>query len=280
MLPGEARSYVDQALEIPGVEWVSLTGGEPFLIPETLSKLVAYASGKGLKTECVTNCFWASTPEEAGKTLGALADAGLTVVNISCDDFHQRHIGFDRVENCFKAARELGLKMVIMCATSRSSELGIREIARRLGEDDIHVLGDGEPRGGVSALGVETGFIPVGRGEGIPREELVLGESPVEGPCRSVLRDIGIAPSGKVLPCCSAAAVVGELVLGNAKEARLRRLIEAAEGRLIFRALMERGPLAIMEAMGPVSRGYYVSRCHLCYEVVRHPHLNEALESL
>ena len=158
MLPGEARGYVDQALEIPSVEWVSLTGGEPFLVPETLSELVSYASRRGLKTECVTNCFWASTPGEARRTLGALADVGLTAVNISCDDFHQRHISFDRVENCFNAAKELGLKMVIMCATSKSSELGIREVARRLGEDEIHVLGDVEPKGRVSALGVETGF--------------------------------------------------------------------------------------------------------------------------
>ena len=242
MLPEEARGYVDQALEIPGMEWVSLTGGEPFLVPEMLSELVSYASGRGLKTECVTNCFWASTPGEARRTLGALADAGLTAVNISCDDFHQRHIGFDRVENCFNAARELGLKVVIMCATSKSGELGIREIARRLGEDDIHVLGDGEPRGRFSALGVETGFIPAGRGQYISSEELVLGESPVDGPCRTVLRDIGIAPSGRVLPCCSAAAAVEELGLGNAKEVKLRRLVEDAEGRPVFRALMNRVP--------------------------------------
>jgi len=280
MLPGEARGYVDQALEIPSVEWVSLTGGEPFLVPETLSELVSYASRRGLKTECVTNCFWASTPGEARRTLGALADAGLTAVNISCDDFHQRHIGFDRVENCFNAARELGLKMVIMCATSKSSELGIREVARRLGEDEIHVLGDVEPKGRVSALGVETGFIPAGRGEDISSEELVLGKSPVEGPCHNVLRDMGIAPSGRVLPCCSAGTVVEELGLGNAKDAELRELIEAAQGRPVFRTLMNRGPLAMMEALGPVSRGEYVSRCHICYEVVRHPRLNEALESL
>jgi MoaA/NifB/PqqE/SkfB family radical SAM enzyme len=280
MLPGEARGYVDQAVEIPTVEWVSFTGGEPFLLPGMLAELVSYASERGLKTECVTNCFWAATPEAARSALWALADEGLTAVNISCDDFHQRHIGFDRVENCYNAAREVGLKIVIMCAASKSSELGIREIARRLGEDEIHVLGDGDPRGRVSTLGVETGFIPVGRGEDIPGEELVLGESPFEGPCRSVLRDIGVAPFGRVMPCCSAAAVVVDLGLGNAGETRLRRLIEEAEGRPIFRALMERGPLAILEALRPVSCGEYVSRCHLCYEVVRHPRLLEALESI
>jgi MoaA/NifB/PqqE/SkfB family radical SAM enzyme len=130
---GEARGYIDQAGEIPSVRWISFTGGEPLLLPEMLRRLIGYASEKGLKTECVTNCFWASTEEEALMHLGRLKDAGLDVINISADDFHQRHIPFDRVRNCYRAAERLGLKVVIMSAVSRSSMMGAREVVKLLG---------------------------------------------------------------------------------------------------------------------------------------------------
>jgi hypothetical protein len=274
----EARGYIDQACEMPSVEWISFTGGEPFLLPETLLELVGYASESGLRTECVTNCFWARSEEEAGEHLGKLVEAGLDAINISCDDFHQRHIPFERVRSCYQAARSLGLKIVIMCSPSRSSVLRIRGIAEMLGGEGIHVLGDGEPGGPVSALAVETGFVPVGRAASIPRDEWLIGESPVGGPCRTVLRDIGIAPRGRVLPCCSAASLVEDLTLGNAREGGLADMIESASRRPVFRVLSTIGPAGIAEHLGITGEGY-VSRCHLCHVVLTDPGLDRILES-
>ena len=73
----EAIGYIDQAGEIPSVEWISITGGEPFLYPELLESSIKHASKKGLRTECVTNCFWADSEEKAEETLGGLVEAGL-----------------------------------------------------------------------------------------------------------------------------------------------------------------------------------------------------------
>ncbi|UCD45240.1 MAG: radical SAM protein [Candidatus Bathyarchaeota archaeon] len=269
MDPEDARGYIDQALEIPTLDWVSFTGGEPFLMPETLASLVSYASGSGLRTECVTNCFWAETEAKAGEKLGTLVDAGLDVINISSDDFHQRHIPFERVKNAYEAAKKLGLKIVIMTASAASSELRIREIARRLGEKDIHIVGDGEPRTNLSALAVETGFIPVGRGGQLPEEEWLVDHGPVKGPCRDVLRDVGISPTGRVLPCCSAAGHLQQASLGNAKEERLSALIERAEENAVYRTLSTVGPFELAERTGFQKRQGYINRCHLCYEILR-----------
>jgi hypothetical protein len=276
----EARGYIDQAREVPTVEWISFTGGEPFLLPEMLLQLVGYASERGLRTECVTNCFWAETEERADAVLGGLVETGLDVVNISCDDFHQRYIPLDRVRNCYRVARSLGLKTVIMCVPSRSSALRIGGIAEMLGDEGIHILGEGEPEAPVSALAVETGFVPVGRAASIPREEWLVGESPVEGPCRTVLRDIGIAPGGRVLPCCSVASLVEDVTLGNARKIRLANLIEKAGRHPVFKALTTIGPAGLAERLGILEKGHYVSRCHLCYEVLTNPGLDNALKSI
>lgn len=276
----EARGFIDQAREVPTVEWISFTGGEPFLLPEMLLQLVVYSSERGLRTECVTNCFWAETEERAKAVLGRLVEAGLDVINISCDDFHQRHIPFERVRNCYRSARSLGLKTVIMCAPSRSCALRIGRIGEMLGGEGIHILGDGEPEAPVSALAVETGFVPVGRAASIPREEWLVGDSPVDGLCKTVLRDVGIAPGGRVLPCCSAASLVEDVVLGNAGKRRLAGLIEEAGRRPVFKALTTIGPAGLAERLGIIKKGSYVSRCHLCYEVLTDPGLGNALKSI
>jgi len=280
MTPQEARGYIDQARGVPTVEWISFTGGEPFLLHEALLDLIGYSSDGGLRTECVTNCFWAETEERAVEILGGLVDAGLDVINISSDDFHQRHIPFDGVRNCYRTAKSLGLKTVIMCAPSRSSTLRIGRIAEMLGGDGIHILGDGEPEAPVSALAVETGFVPVGRAASIPREEWLVGESPVDGPCRTVLRDVGIAPGGRVLPCCSAASLVEDVTLGNAGKRSLASLIEEAGRRPVFKALTTIGPAGLAERLGIMEKGRYVSRCHLCYEVLTDPGLGNALKPI
>jgi organic radical activating enzyme len=43
---GEARGYVDEASGIPSVEWISFTGGEPFLLPMILNEIVCYTNAK------------------------------------------------------------------------------------------------------------------------------------------------------------------------------------------------------------------------------------------
>jgi MoaA/NifB/PqqE/SkfB family radical SAM enzyme len=271
----DIRGYIDQAREISTVEWISFTGGEPFLHPGLLESSVKYASERGLRSECVTNCYWADTERMAEGTLEGLVGAGLDVINISADDFHQRHIPFERVRNCFNAARALGVKIAIMCAVAKSSALRAKDVKRHLGDRGIQIIGAGKPKPTAQAIIIETGFTPVGRGAEIPEEEWMIGESP-GGPCSLVLRDIGISPSGRVLPCCSAASLVEEACLGNAKEESLDEIIEHASRRPLFIALSTEGPSVLAQRLG-LKETSYVDRCHLCHGVLTNPGLDRIL---
>jgi MoaA/NifB/PqqE/SkfB family radical SAM enzyme len=273
---GDARWFIAQAGEIPTVEWISLTGGEPFLYPELLEASVRYASEKGLRTECVTNCHWAGTEQEAEEALGKIVEAGLDVINMSVDDFHQRHIHFEKVGNCYRAAKSLGLKVVVMCAAARSSALRANEVKILMGDGDIQILRAGEPRPKAQAIIIEDPFIPVGRGAEIPEEEWLIGENPVGGPCKLALRDIGMSPSGGVLPCCSAASLVEKAHLGNAREESLTEILERAARRPLFKALKKDGPSVLAEKLNLQKSGY-VSRCHLCHDVLVNPGLDRIL---
>lgn len=264
----EAEAYIDQVREIPSVRYISFTGGEPFLLPKMLLRLVRYASDVGLYTECVTNSFWASTEGAAERMLRRLIDSGLEVINLSVDDFHQSLIPFERVLNSYRAARRLGLKIVLMCAASKSGRIRIEEVKRMLGDEDIYIIGRGEQRGYPQVIAMEMGFIPAGRGADIPEEEWLKGDGPLEGGCHVVLRDIAVAPGGGVLPCCSAAGTIKNLLIGNARVKRLRDILEEAWRRPIFKLLRDRGPLGLADEFEnrPLA---YVNKCHLCYDLLK-----------
>lgn len=271
-----AVRYVEEAAELPFMEWISLTGGEPFLLYDEMISIIHHTSGLGLKAECVTNCHWATSPITAERALLELLEAGLDVINISVDDFHQHFIPFERVKNCYEAAKRIGLRVVIQSVYSRFSRLRLDEIVRRLGDGGIRVLGP-KPRGeGLHAIAVESGFIPVGRGSQIPRGEWPIGSGSIGGGCQVVLRDVSITPDGRLLPCCSAGGLAPAASLGSLWDAGMRELLERGLEVELYRILREEGPLGVADRIGfRLSSMGYVSRCHLCYDVLTHAGVEE-----
>ena len=260
----DARTYVDEASRIPSIDWISLTGGEPMLHVDLVEGIVAYASDRGIKTELVTNCSWAATPKKAFDLLRRLSDAGLNVLNISVDDFHQATIPFERVKISYEAAKILGTRIVVMTALSKSGSLRLADVSRLLGEEIP------SPSEAVTlehaAIGIESGFTPIGRGATIPRSEWYFDGSPLTGGCGAVLRDLGVRPSGEVLPCCSASATLRGFGLGNLDNQSLGGMLEDAWGRDVFKVLSEKGPLGLLKTR---PQDVYVNKCHLCYETLK-----------
>jgi len=268
----DALGYIDQAREIPTVEWISITGGEPFLLQEMLQRVISFARKQGLRTECVTNCFWAESEEKATTILKRLQEAGLEVINISTDDFHQDQLPFERVLNCYRASKRLGMKTVIMCTVASSSTLTVSRVVSMLVDRDIHILRkEVPPRIPVPTLAVESGFIPVGRAAQIPEDERVIGAASIKGPCRVVLRDVSITPSGRVFPCCSALGTNESFTIGNARRERLRAIIQKAGHIGPFKVLMGEGPETLQRRTGVRCRRGYVNKCDLCYAVMTDP---------
>jgi organic radical activating enzyme len=267
----EALNYLDQASEFSTLRMVSLTGGEPFLLPKLLCEALSYSYERGFKTEVVTNCFWAESGKEAEEKLGSLVDLGLDMINISADDFHQEFIPFSYVRNCYEAAKELDLKITLLCSVAKFSRLRVEKIVDLLGDTNIHILERNKQSSNrikTHAIAIESAFIPAGRGSQIPHKEWILGNHSTTGPCHHILQDIAIEPSGRVLPCCSTAGLINTLKLGNALREPLSRIIEKANTREIFKILARRGPQELLDVKYRNGPGRYVNKCHLCYEAL------------
>lgn len=258
----DAEYYIDAVVKLPSVSWISFTGGEPMLYPKLVKELIAYASGYGVKTELVTNCEWAETIEQTTDVLGKLRDAGLVVLNLSADDFHQSSIPLERVRNCYVAAKSLEIKTVVMTSLSRSSRLKLINIAEFFGDDIPEPSLANPSRDAV--IGIESGFIPVGRGAFISKEELLLNDARL-GFCREVLSDIGVKPNGDVLACCSASSVLPAFNIGNLKDSGLAEILDKAKSNELLRILKESGPIGLALA----SNDRYVGKCHFCYEMIK-----------
>ena len=85
--------YIDEALdEYPTIQVLVLTGGECFLLGDTLVRIIQYATYKGLKTRVVTNGYWANTYESAFNRLKPLVNAGLYEINFSTGDEHAEFV--------------------------------------------------------------------------------------------------------------------------------------------------------------------------------------------
>src|SRR4030042_123033 len=253
MTRGQARGIIDQASTL-GAKWVSFTGGEPFLEPQLLLDLVTYASGKGLHSEAVTNCSWAESRGKALDRLRPLAEAGLTALNMSVDDFHQEHIPLDRVRHCFDAAKEMGLKPVFMVATGKSSAITAGSLPALLGDQCIQALG-GPRKPHPTALAMEAHFTPVGRGAEVDVAAVGTWASKVR--CESILSDIGVTPHEDVLPCCGPLACREDAVIGNIGAESL--------GEILSRAQRDRRFTRIQEGFDVV--GGYLSHCDACYRL-------------
>lgn len=231
-----------------GVEWISFTGGEPFLELKLLEELVDYSTHLGMKTEVVSNGYWAKTPAIASQVLESLRKHGLDVLNLSIDDFHQEQVPINYVRNAYKTALKLDIKIVIMTTTTKNSKITAKTIPELLQDEKIQNLRS--PRlPSPNALLIETKITPVGRGETIKDLDYKLF---TEIKCREALRDIGIGPDGEIYPCCGPLAK--KISLGNIKDSSLEDILKRAGRETLYTTIREGTPIS----------GAFTSRCHAC----------------
>lgn len=107
--------YIDQAArDFPTLRLVVFSGGECFLLRHDLDAAIAQAADRGLATRCVTNGYWATSKKTAAERLAPLYEAGLSELNFSTGDDHQKFVPYERVVFGAATAAEFGLRALIV----------------------------------------------------------------------------------------------------------------------------------------------------------------------
>ena len=84
----QVRTVLEEMQKIPTRGSVMMEGGEPFLYYALMLEGLKAARAMGLKTGIVSNCYWATSVEDAQIWLRPLAELGISSLDLSDDLFH------------------------------------------------------------------------------------------------------------------------------------------------------------------------------------------------
>ena len=263
----EAESYLLQGTEA-GADILCISGGEPLLFPNTVTKVAQKARNLGMQSIWVfTNCHWAVDSERAKDMVTSLKKAGVSRLCLSADGFHQPFIPTSNVRHAINNANEMGLEIV----------LDTRIMGKALQDDNpvnkatiqiLQELGD--------LKNIETWRGPplcVGRAAEVIPQKIEVEPYFLGGQCMgpwaggSWMNPIGIDVDsyGEVTLCPG-------ISIGNAKKHQLIEILSdySPSRHRIIRELTAGGPKGLWRIaldLGYKTLDGYLSACHLCYDV-------------
>jgi len=244
----QVRRVLEEAAKIGSVEMVYFEGGEPFLYYPLMLEGIRIARGMGFETGVVTNCYWASSVEDAVLWLSSLSELGVSDVSVSDDAYHHGHVEVSPAQLALAAAEKLGMPASSICIeeprveTSKTQERG------------APVVG-----GGVMFKGRAVEKLTAG----LPRGSwAAFTECPYED-LRNPSR-VHVDPYGYVHLCQG-------LSMGNMWATSLSALVASydPDAHPICGPLLHGGPAALVRAYNVEHEDAYVSACHLCYAARR-----------
>ena len=251
---------------------IHLTGGEVFGDWDRLIEIARCAQdeGLGLLESVETNAFWATDEAVIRRRATALREAGMEVLCVSADPFHQQFVPIERVRLIVKTAEDL---------------LGPERIRVRWREwldegFDTDSL-DSSVRSKTFSEWIALGKDRLnGRAAELLAPHLPL--RPVDAftrdNCRHPLllsKHVHIGPAGLVVPGVCAGIVLGRVTPPYEESIQeiWRQLDANHANRPVVGTLAEGGPAGLAAAAaqdeGFIPAEGYASKCHLCWAVRR-----------
>jgi len=253
---------------------LALTGGEPFQNLDKLSRISQTADELGFTVSAVTNSFWASSKERANKIIQKVS--GVRALGFSTDEYHQKAVPIEYVENAIWAAKmNLRLYNIGVCTDNREDPKFRKTInrLREIGEED----------------NIRVAFtFPVGRGQTCDLSHKTSSE-PAEGCCTMAGSPITF-PNGRVIACIGPVITLPPghpLFLGNLKNESLNDILERAEMNTILHLIRVWGPKKLFlllkeQHYDNLLPNNYVeeSICDCCYKLLSNNKIVDVLKDI
>ncbi len=241
----QVRQVLEQAQQLGSVSSIYFEGGEPFLFFPVMVESLRLARELGFTTGVVTNCYWATSADDARLWLKPIVAVGVHDLSLSDDAFHHSE-GIDSpAKLAARGAADLGLPASSICIEKPA-------IQAPQGEKGQPVVGGGVLLKGRAAQTLTEGLPtrPLDSFCTCPHEELVAPER------------VHVDVWGNVQICQG-------LSIGNLWHTPLDQLIAAytPANHPISGPLVNGGPRALAQEYGVVLDGEFVDECHYCFEV-------------
>jgi hypothetical protein len=241
------KQILAEAEKLGTVDHVSLEGGEPFLYYPIMIRAIEEATILGFGVEVLSNCYWASCPEDAVEWLRPMSEAGDVALSLSSDPYHGESWKIEEVATAVKAAKSLDMEANILSIKYPEADtpcpgeiegvkVGLSELMYK-GRAASELTGEAERK-------VWSEFTEC------PYEEL-------ENPGR-----VHVDPLGYVHVCQG-------ISIGNAWRRPFSEIVGGYDphGNPIIGPLIRGGPAALVESFRLLPDESYADACHLCYSM-------------
>jgi len=245
----QIRSILAEAKKLGTVNFVSIEGGEPFLYYPIMIKAVKEAANLGFHVEILSNCYWATSPEDAVEWLLPIAEAKDVELSLSSDLYHGESWETEGAKNAVKAAKALSMKVGIIAVKNLTAEVPCPNEMEgaKIGLCELMYRGRA-----ASKLTDKASKKPWHEFTKCPYENFTNQQR------------VHIDPFGYVHVCQG-------ISIGNVWQKPLSKIIEEynPHANPILEPLIRGGPVALVEKFGLPRDEAYADACHLCYEARR-----------
>ncbi|HUI54929.1 MAG TPA: radical SAM protein [Bryobacteraceae bacterium] len=244
----QLRAAFTEIQRLGTIETVYFEGGEPFLYYPLLLEGLRMAAGLGLQAGIVTNCYWATSVEDAEIWLKPIRDIGIADLSVSDDAFHLSTGEGSPAKLAFAAARNLGIPCATICIQPPSPD----------------PCQEGSPGRGQPVTGGTVLF------KGRAAEKLTAGLP--RRPCdelASCPHEELDQPSRVHVDCYGNVHLCQGVSMGNMWATPLSELARRYDARQhpICGPLLAGGPAALAKEYGVQMPDGFVDECHYCYAV-------------
>jgi len=241
----QIKNILTEAKKLGTVNYVSIEGGEPFLYYPVMVKAVKEAVNLGFRVEILSNCYWATCPEDAVEWLLSIAEADGVELSLSSDLYHGASWEIEEVKNAVKAANALNMKVGVISVKYPGAEVPCpNEIeGAKVGLWELMYRG--------RAFSKLTEKIS-------KKSWREFTKCPYEDFTNQ--KRVHIDPFGYVHVCQG-------ISIGNAWQKPFSKIIEEYNPleNAILEPLVRGGPVALVEKFGLPHDDVYVDACQLCY---------------
>ena len=241
----QIRDILTEAKKLRTVNYVSIEGGEPFLYYPVMVKAIKEAVNLGFHVEILSNCYWATCPEDALEWLLPIAEAKEVELTLSSDFYHGESWKIEAVENGVKAANALNMKVGIIAIKDPSVEIPCPEEIEGAKVGLYEIMYKGRAAKELTEKATKKPWHEFTK---CPYEDFTKQER------------VHIDPFGYVHVCQG-------ISIGNAWQKPFSKIIEEYNPyqNSILEPLIRGGPVALVEKFGLPHDEFYADACHLCF---------------
>jgi MoaA/NifB/PqqE/SkfB family radical SAM enzyme len=241
----QIRNILTEAKKLGTIDFVAMEGGEPFLYYPIMVKAVAEAVNLGFRVEVLSNCYWATCPEDAIEWLLPIAERKDVKLGLSSDFYHGESWETEGARNAVKAANKLNITVGVMAVKYPNAELPIPSNIEGARVDPWELMLRGRAASKLTEKAIKKPWRDFTK---CPYENFTKQER------------VHIDPFGYVHVCQG-------ISIGNAWQTPFSKIIETynPSENPILEPLVRGGPVALVEKFSLPHDEVYADACHLCY---------------